>query len=77
MRDNTATPSRLGKKELYQLLGYALLDYDDEYGIQRLGFYGGRSYGSTPRESAGAPRIRTRDRRSRITWRNSSSTPMA
>jgi hypothetical protein len=35
----TVTPSRLGKKKFYQLLGYALLDYDDEYGIRQLGFY--------------------------------------
>jgi hypothetical protein len=35
----TVTPSRLRKPEFYQLLGYALLDYDDEYGIDRLGFY--------------------------------------
>lgn len=35
----TASPSRLRKPEFYQLLGYALLDYDDEYGIRRLGFY--------------------------------------
>ena len=24
---------------LYQLIGYSLLDYDDEYGIEKLGFY--------------------------------------
>ena len=24
---------------LYQLIGYLLLDYDDEYGIEKLGFY--------------------------------------
>jgi hypothetical protein len=35
----TVAPSRLRKPEFYQLLGYALLDYDDEYGIDRLGFY--------------------------------------
>jgi hypothetical protein len=35
----TVTPSRLRKPEFYQLLGYALLDFDDEYGIRRLGFY--------------------------------------
>ncbi len=29
----------IGKLELYQLIGYALLDYDDEYGIERVGFY--------------------------------------
>jgi hypothetical protein len=35
----TVAPSRLRKPEFYQLLGYTLLDYDDEYGIDRLGFY--------------------------------------
>lgn len=35
----TIAPSRLGKHEFYQLLGYALLDYDDEYRIEGLGFY--------------------------------------
>jgi hypothetical protein len=35
----TVSPSRLGRLEYYQLLGYALLDYDDEYRIDRLGFY--------------------------------------
>ncbi len=35
----TVTPSRLRKPEFYQLLGYALLDYDDEYRINALGFY--------------------------------------
>ena len=35
----TVAPSRLRKPEFYQLLGYALLDYDDEYRIGGLGFY--------------------------------------
>jgi hypothetical protein len=35
----TVAPSRLRKPEFYQLLGYTLLDYDDEYGIDTLGFY--------------------------------------
>lgn len=35
----TVSPSRLRKPEFYQLLGYALLDYDDEYGVTRLSFY--------------------------------------
>lgn len=35
----TIVPSRLRRPEFYQLLGYALLDYDDEYRIDRLGFY--------------------------------------
>lgn len=35
----TIAPSRLRKPEFYQLLGYALLDYDDEYRIGGLGFY--------------------------------------
>ncbi len=29
----------IGKLEIYQLLGYLLLDYDDEYEIERVGFY--------------------------------------
>jgi hypothetical protein len=35
----TVAPSRLRKPEFYQLLGYALPDYDDEYRIGALGFY--------------------------------------
>jgi hypothetical protein len=36
---STATPSRLGKRDFYQALGYVILDYDNRYRIGRLGFY--------------------------------------
>jgi hypothetical protein len=32
-------PRRLGRDEIYQLAGYLLLDYDDQYGIDRVGLY--------------------------------------
>ncbi|MER7848318.1 UvrD-helicase domain-containing protein [Kitasatospora sp. NPDC096077] len=32
-------PQRLGRDEIYQLAGYLLLDYDDDYGIDRVGLY--------------------------------------
>ena len=32
-------PRRLGRAEIYQLAGYLLLDYDDWYGIDRVGLY--------------------------------------
>jgi hypothetical protein len=32
-------PRRLGRDEIYQLAGYLLLDYDDQYGINRVGLY--------------------------------------
>jgi len=32
-------PRRLGRREIYQLAGYLLLDYDDEYGISGVGLY--------------------------------------
>jgi hypothetical protein len=32
-------PRRLGRDEIYQLAGYVLLDYDDRYGINRVGLY--------------------------------------
>jgi hypothetical protein len=35
----TVTPSRLGDAEIYQLAGYLLLDYGDQYRIDRLGLY--------------------------------------
>ncbi|MEV4094337.1 UvrD-helicase domain-containing protein [Streptosporangium saharense] len=35
----TRTPRRLGREEIYQLAGYLLLDYDDEYGIDHVGLY--------------------------------------
>lgn len=33
------SPSRLGNAEINQLAGYLLLDYDDQYGIDRVGLY--------------------------------------
>jgi hypothetical protein len=38
-RKAAVTPSRLGTGEIYQLAGYLLLDYDDQYGIDRVGLY--------------------------------------
>jgi hypothetical protein len=35
----TVAPSRLGTAEISQLAGYLLLDYDDQYGINRVGLY--------------------------------------
>jgi hypothetical protein len=35
-------PSRLRKLESYQLLAHALLNYDDEYRIGKLGFHPSR-----------------------------------
>ncbi|WUI03918.1 UvrD-helicase domain-containing protein [Spirillospora sp. NBC_00431] len=35
----TTRPRRLGREEIYQLAGYLLLDYDDHYGINRVGLY--------------------------------------
>jgi hypothetical protein len=35
----TMTPYKLGTAEIYQLAGYLLLDYDDQYGIGRVGLY--------------------------------------
>jgi hypothetical protein len=36
---STATASRLGGEDFYQLAGYVLLDYDNRYAIGRVGFY--------------------------------------
>lgn len=36
---STRTPSQLGTRDFYQIVGYAILDYGDRYGIRRLGFY--------------------------------------
>lgn len=41
----TRQPRSLGREELYQLAGYLLLDYDDHYRIDRLGFYLSRQGG--------------------------------
>ncbi|MGW7542128.1 hypothetical protein ACWGKQ_13545 [Streptomyces sp. NPDC054770] len=38
-----ADPRRIGRVELYQLVGYALLDYDDGYQLESAGFYLARS----------------------------------
>ena len=35
----TVAPARLGSAEISQLAGYLLLDYDDQYGIDRVGLY--------------------------------------
>jgi hypothetical protein len=35
----TVAPTRLGNAEINQLAGYLLLDYDDQYGINRVGLY--------------------------------------
>jgi hypothetical protein len=35
----TITPRKLGSSEINQLAGYLLLDYDDEFGISRVGLY--------------------------------------
>jgi superfamily I DNA/RNA helicase len=35
----TITPRKLGVNEINQLAGYLLLDYDDEFGISRVGLY--------------------------------------
>jgi hypothetical protein len=41
----TVDPRRLGHEEIYQLAGYLLLDYDDHYGIDRVGLYLSRQGG--------------------------------
>ncbi|MEV7417734.1 UvrD-helicase domain-containing protein [Streptomyces sp. NPDC089919] len=41
----TKDPRRLGREEIYQLAGYLLLDYDDEYGIDQVGLYLSRQGG--------------------------------
>lgn len=35
----TTRPRKLGREEVYQLAGYLLLDYDDQYAIDRLALY--------------------------------------
>jgi len=35
----TTYPRTMGRDEIYQLAGYLLLDYDDHYGINRVGLY--------------------------------------
>lgn len=41
----TREPRKLGREEVYQLAGYLLLDYDDQYGIERVGLYLSRQGG--------------------------------
>ncbi|WP_436776491.1 UvrD-helicase domain-containing protein [Yinghuangia sp. YIM S09857] len=41
----TKDPRRLGREEIYQLAGYLLLDYDDQYRIDRVGLYLSRQGG--------------------------------
>lgn len=41
----TINPRNLGPQEVYQLAGYLLLDYDDAFGIDRVGFYLSRQGG--------------------------------
>jgi hypothetical protein len=41
----TRDPQRLGQEEVYQLAGYLLLDYDDEFAIDRIGLYLSRQGG--------------------------------
>ena len=36
---STTMPGKLGRDEIYQLAGYLLLDYADEFGIRRVGLY--------------------------------------
>jgi hypothetical protein len=36
---STRTPSQLDARGFCQVLGYAILDYGDRFGIRRLGFY--------------------------------------
>ncbi|MFJ2607953.1 hypothetical protein ACIO13_23705 [Streptomyces sp. NPDC087425] len=36
---STIHPARVGRAHLYQLAGYLLLDYDNAYGIDRVGLY--------------------------------------
>ncbi|MCX5016709.1 UvrD-helicase domain-containing protein [Streptomyces sp. NBC_00555] len=41
----TKDPRRLGREEIHQLAGYLLLDYDDQFGITRVGLYLSRQGG--------------------------------
>ncbi|MEU7068307.1 hypothetical protein [Streptomyces sp. NPDC046161] len=41
----TKDPRRLGREEIYQLAGYLLLDYDDQFGIHQVGLYLSRQAG--------------------------------
>jgi hypothetical protein len=41
----TKDPRRLGREEIYQLAGYLLLDYDNQFGINHVGLYLSRQGG--------------------------------
>ncbi len=41
----TREPKRIGREEIYQLAGYLLLDYDNEFGIDQVGLYLSRQGG--------------------------------
>lgn len=41
----TKDPRRLGREEIYQLAGYLLLDYDNQFGIDQVGLYLSRQGG--------------------------------
>jgi hypothetical protein len=41
----TKDPRRLGREEIYQLAGYLLLDYDNHFGMDRVGLYLSRQGG--------------------------------
>ncbi|PBC80233.1 MULTISPECIES: UvrD-helicase domain-containing protein [unclassified Streptomyces] len=48
----TKDPHRLGREEIYQLAGYLLLDYDDQFGIDQVGLYLSRQGGLITWEAA-------------------------
>lgn len=48
----TKDPRRLGREEIYQLAGYLLLDYDDQFGIDQVGLYLSRQGGLITWEAA-------------------------
>ncbi|MCQ0003185.1 UvrD-helicase domain-containing protein [Streptomyces sudanensis] len=49
----TKDPRRLGREEIHQLAGYLLLDYDDRFGIDRVGLYLSRQGGLITWDAAG------------------------
>ncbi|MFD7626766.1 UvrD-helicase domain-containing protein [Streptomyces sp. NPDC059851] len=75
----TKDPRRLGREEVYQLAGYLLLDYDDRFGIDRVGLYLSRQGGMITwgaadflrrlGATAGLPELRSRLRHHLRTWR--------
>ncbi|MFC9330784.1 hypothetical protein [Kitasatospora sp. NPDC057015] len=48
----TVTPDKLPGKDIHQLAGYLLLDYEDDYRIERLGWYHARNGALTVWETA-------------------------